>query len=69
MTVEMTASFFKGHMGIAIGLLSISHTAPSVISVHLRKSKTSPFGNGVNLYLGKTDAAVCPVRAILQYTG
>ena len=44
-----------------------SHTRPSVVSVHLRRSKADPFGLGVTLHLGRTHQPVCPVTAILSY--
>ena len=44
-----------------------SHQTPSIVSVHLRRSKTDPFGNGVTIYLGRTGHAICPVTALLGY--
>ena len=44
-----------------------SRSSPSVISVHLRFAKTDPFGKGVSVFLGKTDAPLCPVAAMLNY--
>ncbi len=44
-----------------------SLTNPWVIRIFLKKAKTNPFGNGVHLYLGKTSAAVCPVKAVLSF--
>ena len=41
--------------------------SPSKIKVRIKQSKTDPFCQGVDLYLGKTDKNVCPVRAILPY--
>lgn len=46
-----------------------SNTAPSVLKVHLRKAKTDPFGKGVDLFLGKTGAPLCPVAAMLKFLG
>ena len=31
-----------------------SHEQPTVVSVHLRRSKIDPFGDGVTIYLGRT---------------
>jgi hypothetical protein len=42
-----------------------SHTNPSMVRVHLQQSKTDPFRHGVDIFLGRTDAALCPVAAIL----
>ena len=41
--------------------------SPSMIKVRIKQSKTDPFRQGVDLYLGKTDKDICPVRAILPY--
>ena len=41
--------------------------SPSMIKVRIKQSKTDPFLQGVDLYLGKTDKDICPVRAILPY--
>ena len=46
-----------------------SRTAPSVVSIHLRKAKTDPFGRGITVYLGKTGRDLCPVAAILRLLG
>ena len=40
---------------------------PSVIQVTIKQSKTDPFRQGVQLYLGRTGNLVCPVNAILAY--
>lgn len=40
---------------------------PSMLSVHIKQSKTDQFGQGFTLYLGRTDNALCPVTAILNY--
>ena len=41
--------------------------SPSCVRVHLRRSKCDPFGQGVDVYFGRTDNVVCPVRALLTY--
>ena len=41
--------------------------APSVVRVTIKQSKTDPFRQGINLFLGVTQHAVCPVKAILPY--
>ena len=40
---------------------------PEFIRVHLRQSKTDPFGTGVHVYLGRTNHSICPVAAILSF--
>jgi len=48
-------------------LLIDSKDCPSVVQVHIKRSKTDPFRKGVRLWLGKTDAEVFPLKAILPY--
>ena len=44
-----------------------SHTAPSHIVIHLKRSKNDPFGVGAWLHLGATGQWLCPVAALLGY--
>ena len=45
-----------------------SREKPCVLIVHLRRSKTDPFGVGPYLHLGRTDDDIlCPVSAVLAY--
>ena len=41
--------------------------SPSYIEVTIKASKTDPFRKGVNVYLGATGVALCPVASILSY--
>ena len=41
--------------------------SPSVVQVKIKQSKTDPFRQGVQLYLGKTDEDICPITGILPY--
>lgn len=40
---------------------------PSMICIHLKKSKCDQFGSGVDVVVGRTNNALCPVAAILHY--
>ena len=40
---------------------------PQYLCIHLRVLKTDPFGRGVHIYLGRTNAIICPVAAILSF--
>ena len=40
---------------------------PSVVRVTIKQSKTDPFRQGIDLFLGKTDSDLCPVAALLGY--
>ena len=44
-----------------------SHTDPQLMVIHLRSSKTDPFGVGCRIYLGRTHTTPCPVSAVLTY--
>ena len=45
-----------------------SREKPCVLIVHLKRSKTDPFGVGAYLHLGRTDDDIlCPVSAVLAY--
>ena len=43
------------------------HSNPSIVRIHLQKSKTDKVGRGVDIYLGRTDEDLCPVAALLAY--
>lgn len=44
-----------------------SHDNPQLLTLHLRASKTDPFGAGCYIYLGRTNTIPCPVAAVLSY--
>lgn len=44
-----------------------SHVAPSVLRLFLRRTKTDPFGRGVEVFMGKTGAPLCPISALLKF--
>ena len=44
-----------------------SHTHSSIIRLRLRHAKMDPFGKGVDVYLGASGSAVCPVTALLGF--
>ena len=44
-----------------------SYVNPQCLALHLRQSKTDPFGAGVTLYLGRTEDVLCPVTSVLAY--
>lgn len=41
--------------------------APEIVQLHIKQSKTDPFRNGADIYLGRTHHNVCPVEGILPY--
>ena len=40
---------------------------PTLVRIHIKQSKTDPFRKGVHLYVGRTQAGLCPVAAILDF--
>ena len=44
-----------------------SVTAPALIRVRLKHSKTDPFRKGVDIFLGRTHRDLCPVSSMLPY--
>ena len=53
---------------LSLGDIAIdSHTAPTVVRINIKQSKTDPFRKGIQLFLGTTDHVICPVKAILPY--
>ena len=46
-----------------------SHSDPSMARLHIKQSKTDPFRQGVEIFLGKTGTSICPVQAIFHYIG
>ena len=46
--------------------ISIDHRDnPNVLRIHIKQSKTDPFRQGVQIYLGVTNTNVCPILGIL----
>ena len=43
------------------------HENPSVIRIRLKQSKTDTFRHGVDIFLGRTKADLCPVAALLAF--
>ena len=44
-----------------------SRSSLSVVKIMLRKSKTDPFGRGVELFVGRMGRDLCPVAVLLNY--
>ena len=56
------------HLNLA-DLAIDSHEAPSLIRILIKQSKTDPFRQGVEVFLGATKTDICPVQALIQYLG
>ena len=44
-----------------------NQSRPTVMRVTINQSKTDPFREGVNLFLGRTSSDLCPIVAMLNY--
>ena len=44
-----------------------SQSAPSILKVHLKQSKTDQFRKGMDMHIGMTGDDLCPVSAMLAY--
>ena len=44
-----------------------SHVAPTMVQVHLKKSKCDQFGSGSDVVISRTGSELCPVQATLEY--
>ena len=40
---------------------------PSILQVHLKRSKCDQFGRGMDVFVGRTKNELCPVAAVLLY--
>ena len=60
-------SGFDHSVHMAFGDVRVdSRLTPIYLVVNLKASKTDPFRQGVQIYLGRTNAKLCPVSAILN---
>jgi len=46
-----------------------SRAKPRLLQLFLKQSKTDPFKCGATVYMGATDTAICPIKALLSYLG
>ena len=40
---------------------------PQLLRIRIKQSKTDPFRQGVDIYLGRTGEGICPIKGILPY--
>ena len=60
-TYRQTSSLAWGDVAVD------SITSPSMVKVHLKRSKCDQFGRGVDVIVGRTGSPICPVTAVLEY--
>ncbi len=44
-----------------------SHTDPATIRITIKQSKTDPYRKGVQIFIGRSFASICPVRSMVTY--
>ena len=65
---EKSASDFDPSSSLTLQDVAVDqHTDPSVVQIRLKQSKTDPFRHGIDIFLGRTNADLCPVSALLAY--
>lgn len=63
-----TSSSYDPSWHLCVGDLALdSHSAPTLLSITIKASKTDPFRQGATITLGKTGQQLCPITAILPY--
>ena len=61
-------STFNHTSNLAWGDVAIdNHATPTMVQVHLKKSKCDQFGSGSDVVVGRTGSELCPVQATLAY--
>ena len=66
-TVPSTSAF-EERRHLAWGDIAVDQASPpAVVRVHLKRSKCDQLGHGVDVFVGRTGTALCPVTAILAY--
>ena len=61
-------SSFDRESHLAAGDVRVNDvTNPQFVEVRIKASKTDPFHCGVSIYIGRSQADICPVAAILAY--
>ena len=66
-TVRTAADFDPSSSLMLEDVAVDKHDDPSMVRIRLNQSKTDPFRHGVDVFLGRTRADLCPVSALLAY--
>ena len=54
------------HLSFADVSIDNKHS-PQLLRIQIKQSKTDPFCQGVDVYLGRTEETICPIRGITPY--
>ena len=66
-TVPSDSSYDAGAHVNADNIAVDSKSHPKVMRVRIKASKTDPFRQGVDVFLGRTGTPLCPIAAVLAY--
>ena len=63
-----TQTAFDTRIHLAWGDVALDDAKPpSMVRIHLKRSKCDQFGKGVDVFMGRTGKAICPVSEVLEY--
>ena len=66
-TVRSDSAFDPSQHLCPVDISVDSHEHPSLLKVQLKQSKTDPFRQGIDIFLGRSKSDLCPVSAVLSY--
>ena len=59
---------YDASVHLSLGDIAVDNPAsPTMVRLSIKQSKTDPFRQGVDIFLGKTSTDLCPVVALLNY--
>ena len=63
-----TTTGFDPMIHLAWGDVALDSTqSPGLLKIRLKRSKTDQLGQGVDIFVGKTECPICPVAAVTAY--
>lgn len=66
-TIPNAASYDPSvHLNLA-DIAVDNQQSPNILQIKLKASKTDPFRQGIDIHIGKTNNALCPISATLNY--
>ena len=59
---------FDPKIHLAWGDVALDNTqSPTLLKIRLKRSKTDQLGQGVDIFVGRTECSLCPVAAVAAY--
>ena len=67
--VVASKSGFNSAVHLNWGDVAVNNpAAPTMLKIHLRRSKCDQFGKGVDVFVGRSGNELCPIDAIVVYS-